>query len=461
MKRGESSFGKAFLSKKRFALVEIAVVLFSVFLVALPGMGIAADQTTQEANATTITTSSEDDYVLGVYGNANEDDTIDMRDLTYVKLIFFGKKPETELADAKYDGKINPLDFIQIKLIIVGKEKELTLVDSVDRIVTVKKPVERVVIAYWIDAALTLQSLKAEDVVVGVTDVIVNEPILFPELSELPCIGGLYPGLDYEKILELEPDVVLTGGAAVGMTSYDEIQDKIESLNPDIVVLRFDHCYPSSYTDEVRKCGYIFDREEEAEELIDFIEGHLNEIEEKVSDIPSDERTKVYSEFFIDYYTGGEGTVFNEYIKMAGGKNIFSDISGYLPAAEPEAVIGRNPEVMLFHAGEVTGIDIGYQTDDVTGLRDKRDEIMNRAGFANVPAVDSGRVYTCYSGIILTANYPVGVAYYAKWFYPEEFVDLDPNAIHQEYLTEFLRIDFDLDEHGVFVYHPEEHPEGR
>jgi iron complex transport system substrate-binding protein len=44
-----------------------------------------------------------DTCTLEIYGNANEDDTIDMRDLTYVKLIFFGKKPETELADAKYD----------------------------------------------------------------------------------------------------------------------------------------------------------------------------------------------------------------------------------------------------------------------------------------------------------------------------------------------------------------------
>jgi len=86
---------------------------------------------------------------------------------------------------------------------------------------------------------------------------------------------------------------------------------------------------------------------------------------------------------------------------------------------------------------------------------------MIRSGFANVPAVDSGRVYTTGSDVILTAIYPVGVSYYAKWFYPEEFGGLDPNAIHQEYLTEFLRIDFDLDEHGVFVYHPQQHPEGR
>jgi iron complex transport system substrate-binding protein len=88
---------------------------------------------------------AEDDFVLGIYGNANEDDTIDMRDLTYVKLIFFGKRPETELADAKYDAEINPLDFVQIKRIILGKENELTLVDSADRIVTVKKPLERIV----------------------------------------------------------------------------------------------------------------------------------------------------------------------------------------------------------------------------------------------------------------------------------------------------------------------------
>jgi hypothetical protein len=100
---------------KMLAVVEIAIVLCSVFLVAMPAIAADQNQTMQKvsASASTITTASEDDYVLGVYGNANEDDTIDMRDLTYVKLIFFGKKPETELADAKYDGKINPLDFIQ------------------------------------------------------------------------------------------------------------------------------------------------------------------------------------------------------------------------------------------------------------------------------------------------------------------------------------------------------------
>ena len=94
------------MKTKIVTLLEIVVVLCSLFLVAtLPATAIEQSQTTQKVSASEVTTASKDDFVLGVYGNANEDDTIDVRDLTYVKLIFFGKKPVTELADAKYDGK--------------------------------------------------------------------------------------------------------------------------------------------------------------------------------------------------------------------------------------------------------------------------------------------------------------------------------------------------------------------
>jgi len=68
---------------KMLALLEIAVVLCSMFLVAIPVIAAGQNQERQNANASTITTASEDEFVLGVYGNANEDDTIDMRDLTY------------------------------------------------------------------------------------------------------------------------------------------------------------------------------------------------------------------------------------------------------------------------------------------------------------------------------------------------------------------------------------------
>ncbi len=49
-------------------------------------------------------------------------------------------------------------------------------------------------------------------------------------------------------------------------------------------------------------------------------------------------------------------------------------------------------------------------------------------------------------------RFVVGVAYLAKWFHPTLFSDLNPQDIHQEYLTDFLCVDYDLEEHGVFAY---------
>ena len=41
------------------------------------------------------------DYTLKIFGNANEDDTINMQDVTYTELIILEYCDKTELADAK------------------------------------------------------------------------------------------------------------------------------------------------------------------------------------------------------------------------------------------------------------------------------------------------------------------------------------------------------------------------
>jgi iron complex transport system substrate-binding protein len=419
---------------KMIAFLEMAIVLCAVFLVALPA--IAAEQTT-------IASASEDDYVLGVYGNANEDDTIDMRDLTYVKLIFFGKKPETELADAKYDGKINPLDFIQIKLIIVGKEKEITIVDYTDRIVTVKKPVERIVCTSQY-VLQTMRSLKVDkDKIVGISSGIKDDNTYFPEFSELSDVGGWT--LDYETILSCNPDFVIGWFKA----------EHAEKL-PGIPVVGL-YCYrPDVYEEEVRKLGYILDKKDEAEKFIDFYDGVLNTIKEKVEGIPEEDKTKVYLERQFrkgqKYKTGGKGSGYHEKITIAGGNNIFSDISGY-PVVDAEDVIERNPEIIVVQPS-VKGY---YNTGtDITELIDVRNEIMNRPELAKVEAVKNGKVYVLVGDVSGGARHFVGIGYMAKWFYPELFEDLNPKASHQEYITRFQGLDEDfLDTHGAWVY-PEE-----
>ena len=421
-------------NEKVITILGLSVLVCSLFLVTIPVTAIAAEQ---------------DNYVLDIYGNANEDDTIDMRDLTYVKLIFFGKKPKTELADAKYDGKINPLDFIQIKLIIVDKEKELTVVDYTDRIVTVKKPIKRLIQSMRPEM---LQSLKVEkDIVVGVRTHVQegDNKILYPEYQDKPIIDIMDP----ESIINLYPDVVIVSPMGGPPGSWDPTVDACEKAG--ITVLRFwGGIYGLRIVEEIEKLGYILDKKDEAAEFIDWYEGTVvNPVIEKVKEIPEEDKPKVYYEYARYTITSEYGT----HIAKMGGKDIFEGKSG---TVDPEAVLTLNPDIILTR--RAIG---GVGTDDTTEFKEAREELMSRPELLHVKAVKTGNVYV-FSGYI-TAYMGLGGRqfildmYMAKWFHPELFEDLDPKAIHQEYLTRFQGLDLDLDEKGVFVYHPEEHPDGR
>jgi iron complex transport system substrate-binding protein len=155
-------------TKNRFLT---AIVLCALFLVTLPGIGIA---------------TAQEDETLDIYGNANEDDIIDMRDLTFTARMILRLEDETELADANYDGRVSVADMTQIGLIILGRESKLTLVDGSDRIVTVNKPVEKIVSTHISnDEAISL--LGAWDRVVG-RDYYSTDEILFPGVSDLPVV---------------------------------------------------------------------------------------------------------------------------------------------------------------------------------------------------------------------------------------------------------------------------------
>ena len=433
---------------KVIAMLEIAIVLCSLFLVAtLPA--IAADQTTQEVSASTsaITTASEDDFVLGVYGNANEDDTIDMRDLTYVKLIFFGKKTETELSDAKYDGKINPLDFIQIKLIIVGKEKEITIVcdPPYGKVVTVNKPVKRI-IPYMSSQADAVRVLKAENMVVGISSSFAYEKILLPVMTEQPVVGSWYTP-DYEAIIAVEPDIVIQ------TPKYSpELEEKVEPAG--IIVVRLDLSSPEIIVENMKKLGYILDRRMEAEEFIEWYESYMDEIKDRTEGLSEDDKPRVYLELYPytddwKYKTWGKGSTADLQCTIAGGINIASDFEGN-PEVEPEWVVKQNPDFII--AIVTSRLPSGYGVDDWTGVEAVWETAMNLPELQNINAIKNENVYVVASDTRCGIQNIISTVYLAKWFHPELFEYLDPQAIHQEYLDRFQRIDYDIMKHGVFVY---------
>jgi len=139
-------------------------------------------------------------------------------------------------------------------------------------------------------------------------------------------------------------------------------------------------------------------------------------------------------------------------IEMAGGINIASNLPGDWITVDPEWVMEQNPSIIIRAIYEmVSGPIVGYDTDNTLEAAAMREDIMSQPAFELTDAVKEEDVYLCY-GEFIDSYWYIGLPYLAKWFHPELFEDLDPQALHQEFLTEFQRLDYDLGEQGVFVY---------
>ena len=367
-----------------------------------------------------IVPAAASDYTLGIFGNANEDDTINMQDVTYTELIILEYRDKTELADAKYDNKINMQDVTQIELVILGREKELTILDSADRTVTVEKPVKRAVpISSY--AAEAVRVLEAQNEIVGVSSLINQNEVYFPELSKLPDVG--YP-VDYEAIFSLDSDLVIVRSKGA------EHAKKL----PGIAVVCLPIWKPDVFIEELVKLGYIFGKVDEAECYIDdFHDKYLDPIRERAEGLSEDKRLNVYvgGNRGIDLYRGyGAKSGAQQMIDLCGGRNIFADLDVGSAQIDPEDVVEKNPDIIIRHMQP----DAGYEYDEPSKIKTLWEDTVNRHELANVNAVTNGRVYMIDNGLNYGLDYPIAMGYWAKWFHPDLFEDLDPQAIHQEYL---------------------------
>ena len=348
-------------------------------------------------------------------------------------------------------------DVTQIELIILGKEKELTFADDGCEIVTVTKPLERIILHYTAPDAFRI--LGAADRVVGISSYMVRYQRYLPVISKKPSIGSSVEP-DIEMIIELEPDIIFTGANP----RADVLAKKLKGTN--IIVARLfprneEWVFKNYWThglevrwpgarDNVLKLGYILGEVEKAEEYAEWYDNIVDPIEERVSEIPEDEWPKV----FLDW--GSKKTAFTRAAsghtsgwKKAGG-TLVGPISGNV---EIEWLIEQNPDVIVGSCCP----KCGYESDDESGFKAAYDDILGVPGFNHVKAVQDGRVHILVRSAVISQQLgiPICTAYQAKWYHPELFEDMDPQEIHQEFIDRFCPgLDFDVREDGVFVYPP-------
>lgn len=409
----------------------------------------------------TVSTAYAADYTLDIFGNANMDDTIDEKDVAYVEGIIKKTNEATELADANYDGQINDLDIIQINAIINRSENKLTYIDIFGEAVTINKPVKRLVNMGWNGIDIT-RALDAEDLLVAVGNTYRADTLSFPLIGKLPGVGDTADNCDYEKVLSLNPDAVQTNleanwaVAESGRVQYTKFKENL----PGIPLISLNVRELENLSKNILIYGYIIDKEDEAGEFAGWIDKQRDLILSLIGNLSEKDKKSVYFEY-RRYQTKGSGDRYSKSYIMAGGKNIADDMVG--PDApkyysvfdvDPEYVLKQDPDFIFIHAStQLNASDHGFETNDPSKMAELRDELLKRPELANVRAVKEGNVYVLDESILGGAGQTlIGSLYMAKLMHPELFKEVDPQAVHQEYVDKFYNIDFDVTIQGVFIY---------
>ena len=190
-----------------------------------------------------------------------------------------------------------------------------------------------------------------------------------PAAVGLPSVGG---GLDpsLETIVALDIDLVLVAEGRESPT----LRERLEETGVQVAG------FPVQTIDDVHRSierlGVLLDAPHAADSLSRAIAARLEDVRRAVSDRPPVD--VLYVVWSDPPMTTGGGTFIDEIITIAGGRNVFHDAPTQWPTVGFEAIVARDPDVVIWPQGEMT----------VGNL----DRLRSIPGWREVRAIQEGRV---------------------------------------------------------------------
>ncbi|MBS4206828.1 ABC transporter substrate-binding protein [Bacillus sp. FJAT-50079] len=284
-----------------------------------------------------------------------------------------------------------------------ANEKEaafpVTIKDGVGKDVNLEQKPEKIVSLIPSNTEI-VYALGEGETIVGVTDV-----DNYPEEVADKEIVSTFMELNIEKIISLEPDVVL---AHASTASYWEAGlQQLEDSGVTVLVVNDAQSFDGVY-ESIEMIGKATGKIEEADTLIEDMKGKLAELKKQAESISDEDQKSVFVEISPapEIYATGKNTFINEMLELIHAKNAVEE-EGW-PQMNEEAIIALNPDVIV--------LTYGYVENAV-------DQVLERAGWEDVTAVKEKQVYEVNEDLVSRSGPRVveGVEELAKAIYPDVF----------------------------------------
>ena len=167
-----------------------------------------------------------------------------------------------------------------------------------------------------------------------------------PEVNRLPVVGDAF-ALDHERLALLEPELLLAWES--GMPGH--VVDELRQAGYRVVTVRTRGA--DDVADAMLQIGALLSRTESAQAAARDYRDRLAAIRNEHRDASP---IRVFYQASVrPLYTVNSDHFLSDLIAACGGQNIFDDLGDLAPAIADEAVIARDPEVMV--AGDNSAAD--------------------------------------------------------------------------------------------------------
>ncbi|MCW4000282.1 MAG: ABC transporter substrate-binding protein [Candidatus Bathyarchaeota archaeon] len=296
----------------------------------------------------------------------------------------------------------------------------VTVVDANGAKVTVQRPVNRIVCLTSVEI---VYALGAGSKIVGIAGMLTTDvkDVLPSWILNLPAVGDKDTSPNIEVILELKPDLIL---ASQRLT--DENRKRFEDAG--IAVIE-DTSTGTRRNEYFTNLGLILSKEARASEIISYEQYYWNLVEQRVANLPRSQKPLVCFEWYMPWFSTGPGGSYTLLIETAGGINLGENASVSSPQLSSEFVMEKNPDYVIRMLDVTSG-------ETYSAFQNLYSSVTSRTGMSNLNAVKNNNVYVIKSTLLVERDV-IGLLYFAKWFHPDLFTDIDPAAVHSEMVQKY------------------------
>lgn len=268
---------------------------------------------------------------------------------------------------------------------------------------------------------------------------------LFPELLDADTSFLQGSNINVEKLLTLEPDLVLI------QSGQSEVRTQLENAGLTVVAFgvgTFKYDIINTYEAWIDLLSQIFPANDKMEEVTAYSKEVLELVQSRVSDIPEAERKRALFLFQYDetqMIASGRNFFGQYWCESAGAVNVAQDIEAGQATITMEQVYEWQPDVIF-----------------ITNFTNTKpaDLYANAVGsddWSLVKAVQEQQVYKMPLGSFRTysvsADMPVTLLWVAKTIYPDLFSDIDTDAEVKDFYQRIYGVTL-TDEQVAAMYDP-------